>query len=307
MAPEYLPCLLLELLRVTSNFLHHGKAALTSMTVVRQCRRPNYLAQMAARQDAVDSGHRRESETLPHFMSSERQPLLGPSDEEENRPHDSPSPVCEDEQIETKHASQWQHENTFKLLAVVFDFFFMGVYQTAVGALIPEIERFYHHGDGATASIFVVFMAGYLCATAAIQHIHLRFGRRGIAILSPSIRLLAAVLLSTGPSFHVALGCYVLFGFGTGLVDAGWLAWASSLPYANICQGVMGGAFSTGCVVGPIAALAVVKKGFEWYEFYRFAVSIPTLFSRHRTMLTLSHEGGPLMPGNRGPRFRFPP
>jgi fucose permease len=156
---------------------------------------------------------------------------------------------------------------------VIFDFFVMGVCQTAVGALIPDIERFYRLSDGATASLFVAHMGGYLCATAVTQHLHLRLGRRGIALLAPLFRLSAAAILSTGPCFTVALATYSLFGLGTGLADAGWCAWASSLPYANICQGMMHGAFSTGCVVGPIAALAVLKKGFDWYGFYRFAVS----------------------------------
>ncbi len=228
---------------------------------------------MEPRKEALNPGHRQESETSPTLSSSERQPLLRTPDEEGARSVGASSSDHDDEQIETKHASKWQHGDTFRLLSVIFDFFMMGVYQTALGALIPDIEHFYHQGDGATASIFVVQMAGYLCATAATQQIHLRLGRRGIALLSPLIRLLAAAGLSTGHSFHVALPMYALFGFGTSLVDAGWCAWASGLPYANICQGFMHGAFSTGCIFGPIAALAVMKRGFEWHGFYRFVVS----------------------------------
>ncbi|KAJ9607502.1 hypothetical protein H2200_007580 [Cladophialophora chaetospira] len=206
--------------------------------------------------------------------SLERQPLLQTPDEEDVIPHDpieGNGASRDNEQPGSKPKPVWQHQDTFRLLSVIFDFFMMGAYQTAVGALIPDIEHFYNQGDGATASIFVAAMVGYLCATAAIEQIHLRLGRRGIALLSPSIRLLAAGVLSTGPSFHVALAAYFLFGFGTALVDAGWCAWASSLPYANICQGFMHGAFSTGCVFGPMASLAVLKNGFEWYGFYRFA------------------------------------
>lgn len=168
---------------------------------------------------------------------------------------------------------RWDHQDTPKLLSVIFDFFVVGVYQSALGALIPEIERFYHLGDGATASLFVVQTAGYVCATTLIQHIHLRFGRRGIALISPFLRLSAAALLSMGPSFPVALLIYCLLGFGTGLADACWCTWASALSYNNVCQGMMHGAFSAGCVAGPITALAIVKKGFGWNGFYAITVS----------------------------------
>ncbi|ETI21928.1 hypothetical protein G647_05998 [Cladophialophora carrionii CBS 160.54] len=232
---------------------------------------------MAPGQAATDSTGRRQ------LLDGERQPLLQPSDGEPISSHDSHTqgggntPVPGDEVSETKSGRAWQHEDTFKLLSVIFDFFIMGVCQTAVGALIPDIERFYHLSDGPTASLFVAHMGGYLCATAVIQHLHLRLGRRGIALLAPLFRLSAAALLATGPSFNVALATYSLFGFGTGLADAGWCAWASSLPYANICQGMMHGAFSAGCVVGPIAALAVLNKGFEWYGFYGLAAALLSL------------------------------
>ena len=201
----------------------------------------------------------------------ERRPLLPPSNDEDDLPYGSLD--RDDEESEAKSAPRWQHQDTFRLLSVMFNFFFIGVCQTALGALIPDIERYYHQSDGPTAVIFVAQMAGYLCATALIQPIHLRFGRRGIALLSPLLRLVAASLLSTGAPFHLVLPVYSILGFGTALGDAGWCAWASGLPYANICQGMMHGSFSAGCIVGPMAVLAVLNKGFDWYGFYVFAVS----------------------------------
>lgn len=237
-----------------------------------------FIAAPASTESMVSNGAGAQSDSdygVPVSSSSEREPLLRSTDDEHiisNESQGCSNGRDNDEPSQTKHTPQWQHQDTFKLLAVIFDFFMMGVYQTAVGALIPNLERFYDHGDGATASIFVVHMAGYLCATAAIESIHVRVGRRGVALMSPIIRLLAAAVLSTGPPFNVALAAYSLFGFGTALVDAGWCAWASSLPYASVCQGFMHGGFSTGAVFGPVVALAVLKRGFEWYGFYRLAV-----------------------------------
>lgn len=208
--------------------------------------------------------------------TSEREPLLQPSDIERtpSPDADSQNASIDSECTESTYERCWDHQEIFKLLSVVFDFFVVGVYQSALGALIPEIERFYHLGDGATASLFVVQTAGYVCATTLLQQIHLRFGRRGIALISPFLRLSAAAMLSTGPSFPVALLIYCLLGFGTGLADACWCTWASALPYNNVCQGMMHGAFSAGCVAGPVTALAIVKKGFGWYGFYAITVSL---------------------------------
>ena len=212
-----------------------------------------------------------------------RQPLLRSPEEARISSHDQvhrndvTGADDDDEQAESKHVQRWQHQGTFKLIAVIFDFFMMGVLQTAVGALVPDIERFYHLKDGPTASIFVVQLAGYLCAAATIQRIHLRLGRRAIALFSPLLRLAAAALLATGAPFHMTLPMYCLLGFGVGLADGSWCAWVTGPPYASVCQGMMHGAFSLGCIVGPISALAVLKSGNNWYSFYIFAVSLPAL------------------------------
>jgi fucose permease len=191
-------------------------------------------------------------------LPGEQRPLLVPQDETGTEA--APQP-------------RWQQPDTFKLIAVIYDFFVMGICQTAPGALIPSIEEFYRLGDGATASIFVAHTLGYLCATTLIQSIHFRFGRRGIALLSPFIRLCASLLLATGPPFKFTLVIYGLFGFGVALVDIGWCTWATSLPYSNICQGMMHGSFSTGSIIGPLVATLVSKRGYDWNAFYVLAVS----------------------------------
>ena len=231
---------------------------------------------MIPTEEAVDpGGHGRI-----FSISSERQPLLQPSADDQNSSpasnalREDNNALSNGEQDEPKPQQRLQAKDIFKLGAVILCFFLMGVLQTAVGALISDIEQYYDLKDGPTASIFVAQVAGYLCGTAMVEQIHLRLGRRGIAVLSPLARLFAVALLSSRPSFTFAMPMYALLGFGTALVDTAWCAWASGLPFANICQGMMHGSFSLGCVLAPMAATAVLKKGFAWYGFYRFAVSL---------------------------------
>lgn len=220
------------------------------------------------------------SATSSSSLDAERQPLLhtaddGSTPQQVSSEADFNYPGGRNDGKEYR-LLRLDREDGFKLITLIFDFFATGICQTSVGALIPSIERLYHLNDGVTAFIFAAQMVGYLCATAVIQQIHIYLGRRGIALLSPSFRIAAAVILATGPPFKIALMTFCLLGFGTGLADAGWCAWATGLPYANICQGMMHGAFCMGCVVGPLASTMILKNGFEWYGFYRFIVSCQT-------------------------------
>ncbi|EXJ78447.1 hypothetical protein A1O1_08847 [Capronia coronata CBS 617.96] len=205
--------------------------------------------------------------TTEHPDETEQQPLL---------PQDgclqetSERSLCLASSPELKHEAL--HHPAFtvlKQLAVMLNFFICGVIVTGIGVLLPEIGAFYGLKDGTTALIFPTAVTGYVCSTVVVELIHGRLGRRGIAFLSPAIRLVAMSLLATGSSFHVTLAGYFLGSFGIGLSDAGFCAWATSVPYASIVQGFMHGSFSVGSILGPQVANLMLKKGFKWFEFYR--------------------------------------
>lgn len=115
-------------------------------------------------------------------------------------------------------------------------------------------------------------MLGYLCATASVEAICKRFGRRGIAILSPVLRILTGLVLATAPAYGVLLVTYVVWGYGTGLTDTAWNTWASGMQRSNVWQGLLHGSFSLGCVTGPLIATAVLR-GHSWSSFYLVIVS----------------------------------
>ena len=116
-------------------------------------------------------------------------------------------------------------------------------------------------------------MLGYLLATATVQNISVRFGLRAIAIVSPLLRLAAALVLTISPSFGILLVTYACFGYGTGLTDTSWNAWASRMSRPNVAQGLLHGSFSLGCVLGPVIAVALLK-GYSWNKFYSVVVSV---------------------------------
>lgn len=116
-------------------------------------------------------------------------------------------------------------------------------------------------------------MLGYLLATATVQSISERFGLRAIAIVSPFLRLAAALVFMISPSFGILLVTYACFGYGTGLTDTAWNAWASRMSRPNVAQGLLHGSFSLGCVLGPVIAVAILKH-YAWNICYSVIVSV---------------------------------
>lgn len=127
-----------------------------------------------------------------------------------------------------------------------------------------------------TAFIFPAGMIGYVAATASVESICLRFGRRGVAIICPVLRLLAALVLAAEPMFGVVLAAYVCMGFGTSLTDTAWNTWASGMHRPNVFQGLLHGSFSLGCICGPLMIVAILREH-SWNAFYLVIVSADEL------------------------------
>ena len=146
-------------------------------------------------------------------------------------------------------------------------------------------------------------MLGYLLAAATVPGISVRFGLRTIAVLSPVLRIAAALVLTISPPFGILLLAYAFFGYGTGLTDTAWNAWASRMSRPNVAQGLLHGSFSVGCVLGPVIAVATLKNH-AWNTVYSVIVSadyvetVSCLANRRRHCAHVSsslYKGGPFV------------
>ena len=192
---------------------------------------------------------------------------------------------------------------TTKLPAVMLNFATTGLGQSAIGALIPDIETYYHLKNGPTAFIFPSVIMGYFAAVYLMETMHQRYGRRGLAIVGPLARIAGCGILAFGGPFPVALMSYLIFGFGTGFTDAGLCAWGSGVPFANVVQGIMHGTWSVGCVFGPLVVVHFVDGRMPWYGFYRLLVGI----SARLLEPTLTHIGHLFHSGAGSTHTRVPP
>lgn len=212
-------------------------------------------------------------------VTNEREPLLPSSDSV--RPlnttlYDEPF-----DKIQSPPPRLWslirQFEYKFKVLAVMFCFFTTGMLLTAIGVLLPDIESYYKLNDTQASMIFPIAVVGYICGTVSLTKTISRFGWRGIATAAPILHIVAVGILSSGPTFVLVLIAHFIAGLGTGHSDAGFCAWASKLPFANVVQGLMHGSFSVGCIIGPMICVSVQKHELGWYVYYWIMIAFSVL------------------------------
>ena len=139
--------------------------------------------------------------------------------------------------------------------------------------------------------IFLSPLAGYALAAFLNNFIHVRFGQRGVALIGPRMyspqfyptsqgtdsvtvcHFLAYLGISLHPPYPVLVVIFILAGFGNGLEDAAWNAWAGNLANSNELLGFLHGFYGLGAVISPLLATALVARfGWHWYQFYYIMV-----------------------------------
>ena len=207
------------------------------------------------------------------ISSGEHRPLLENS---ESSTRNEASEALHEQDKDRSPVEVLSQEQDFfpKLAATMINFWVQGVALAAIGALLPQMEDFYKINDLTIAFVFPSAVTGYLCAAVACQWVHVHLGRRGLAVLSSAARLAPGIVLSTGPPFPFVLIALFVFGFGTGLTDSAWCAWASTMPYANVVNGFLHSSFGIGCIIGPISVALLIGEHHPWYMFYRMLLML---------------------------------
>lgn len=163
--------------------------------------------------------------------------------------------------------------NIQRTFATFWAFIVMGANDAAYGALIPYIEEYYHLTYIIVSLVFLSPLVGYALAAFLNNYIHVRFGQRGVALIGPACHLLAYLGIALHPPYPVLVAIFMLAGFGNGLEDAAWNAWAGNLGNANELLGFLHGFYGLGAVFSPLAATTLItKNGWPWYAFYYLMV-----------------------------------
>lgn len=156
-----------------------------------------------------------------------------------------------------------------RVAAAMYSFLILGILTSTIGVMIPKLEADYQLTDIKVSLIFLINPIGYLSAAALNSSIHLRFGQRGVALIAPIGHLIFTCVASLHPNFYLLLASFAFAGFGTGLFDGAWCAWAGAMDNANTVSGFLHGSYSVGAALGPFLAGSMLAKGhYPWYYWY---------------------------------------
>lgn len=109
----------------------------------------------------------------------------------------------------------------------------------------------------------------------------MKFGQRGIAIISPGAKIIAYAVIMVHPPYPLLVVMYIIGGFGEGLQDAAWNAWIGNMADANQVLGFLHGLFGLGATLSPFIATAMITKAhLPWYNFYYVMVCITCILTK---------------------------
>ncbi|RAH41575.1 MFS transporter [Aspergillus brunneoviolaceus CBS 621.78] len=168
-------------------------------------------------------------------------------------------------------ALRWNGSKTmiWRVLATFWGALVMGANDAAYGAIIPYLQLAYDKSYTIISLIFLSPFLGYTISAVVSNLIHQRLGRRGVAFIGPACHLLAFAVISTRPPFPLLVIMYIFVGLGSGIQNAGWNVWISSMANSHEVLGCFHGFYGIGATVSPLIATSVITKaGWEWNSYY---------------------------------------
>ncbi|KAH8175285.1 major facilitator superfamily protein [Sarocladium implicatum] len=183
-----------------------------------------------------------------------------------------------EEAVEQASVEKWNNPriNAVRFCAVSWSFLVIGMNDACIGALLPYIEEYYNINYTTVSTLFIVFFPGSLLAALLNNHIHHRFGQRGVALIGPIARVIGYIPMALHPRPFAILPCLlILTGFGNGIEDSAWNAWVGNLANANELLGLLHGAYGLGGTIAPlVATLMITKGGLPWWNYFYLMIAL---------------------------------
>lgn len=158
-------------------------------------------------------------------------------------------------------------------------FVVIGLGGGAGGVLLPAQIHEYRVDKAVIGLLFFAFSAGYLLAGGANGALLSRLGLRGDLVLGTAIFAGSTCLAGLRPAFWVLLALTVLFGFGSGVIDATLNAYVATLPNSTARLNQLHACYGIGALAGPVLASALLDRGRSWGAVYLVfaAAAVPLL------------------------------
>lgn len=142
-------------------------------------------------------------------------------------------------------------------------FIALGLALAALGPMLPSLADNMGVSIGKISFVLTVSNLGYLIGSAGGGRLYDRFKGHRLMALALILMVISAVLAPLMKNFYLLLLCFLVFGFGNGLVDIGgnvnllWVFQARVGPYMNALHFFFGvGAFLAPIILNQVMAIS---------------------------------------------------
>lgn len=188
-----------------------------------------------------------------------------------------------------------------RVLTAFAGFVLIGFGNGTSGVLLPAQIADYHVDKSTIGLLFATFAIGYVLAGAANGPLVHLTGTRGDLACGALVTGAAAGVIALRPAFGVLVVVNGVFGFGTGLLDAGINAYLAGLPRRAALLNNLHAFFGVGSLIGPVAASTLLASGWHWQQVYliSLAAAVPllviflTMFPAAAVVVPTTHPRAP--------------
>jgi len=193
-------------------------------------------------------------------------PMSGAQTPKTPREMESTTPVAG--AIEIAQSLTNPPRNKSRFIAACMIFTMMGLNDSATGALIPYLQRYYDVNYSIISLIFVTNALGFISAAPITNRLHRRFGRAKVLALGMSCLVVAYIILVCAPPFPLVVVSFYFSGLGMALYLALTTGFIAGMVNATVLLGIGTGMYGLGGVLGPLIATSMVAAGKPWSVFY---------------------------------------
>ncbi|WP_165423514.1 MFS transporter [Ktedonosporobacter rubrisoli] len=156
----------------------------------------------------------------------------------------------------------------FHLALSFLAFIMIGANDGALGVLLPGMQNYYHVDKAIISLLFLCSTLGYFIASFNNGLLIEKLGKQRALMLGTAIFLGGTVVLSLAPPFALALGAFLLGGFGIAMLDAGLNSYVAELPNNTTKLNYLHFFYGIGAWLGPIVASGLLAAQLGWNSAY---------------------------------------
>ncbi|KAI1327100.1 major facilitator superfamily transporter [Xylariaceae sp. FL0255] len=166
-------------------------------------------------------------------------------------------------------------KNKFRFIACCLNALLQGLTDSAPGALIPYMEKYYDIGYAIVSVIFIGYALGFILAAPLVDTIQGRLGRSKALALGSLITAVGFIPLAVAAPFASIVVGYLLMGFGFATNLSISNVFTANLRNGTTLLGLMHGSYGIGGTVGPLIATSIVSALGDgaWHRYYFLTIA----------------------------------